>query len=1081
MFHLKHAIEEAGLQIDDSLDLEEKVLLANYLYCGRIVARYLFLYGKASSWYAAATDPELEQQIEQLYFYQRNDLSWNLYLVVVMDPDEFSNISLYEKLEFLRDTEFTRKLVIPSDRFSDMIPAGHIIKQHPEEDPLLPIQEWRSVLADAGLSATWLDKPSDPLLNQFLETGNDKIEKKSVSTLLDVQNHSLRKIQTVTIPQEFRPHCYDSDITIKFPTVSLFYGPNGAGKTSILEAIELAMTGEIRKSSSHSAAMSRPIHLTVETESGTVSVSSDFNLTERKKREYEWYASRSDAWERSQLPQLFHTYNQFSVEDVYLYGLDNEQPEYSKRFSQMLFGNEAIHDQEHWQEYLNNVERKWREYGQQIQDLTAELERLDSQTTTQFATLTSYLVHSDFQFKIDDIKLSEKVRDAVGVIRPYYDKVSWSGDVLPPWQISAFRQQKQSELDCLLRVLATQQKDHETRVQELAEARNCADDASEIIQQVQQIRDQLSTLPISTELLQFLTQDPDFLSKYSQAYIQFTNAQQQRYQYSTFSVTFHDLKECTETEEQLCQAAEEYPTLCTQRDRFKQKLAEQDQLIEHKQKEKDTFQNTMSVIQSVGWRFLELQQVVEHCPLCGSSVDRAQIIQHLSTVSKFQSDELSNLLYDRQSMQAEYSWIEKRVTAAEKRTHLLSRFQDAWKVIRPTSLASLLPKQESASPVVLVRQVFDLKSQIERQASLTQSALSQLWELLGSSRQIGTMETFLSNVEAVCQATKQALQAVGVQVSNHRPSTLYYALLLFQEENDERFRRAYQESNLTKSKIERLTQDISRSQAEMQRLTQQIGVLKSALHQADLLQELWDHASPYLKPEVCARGDLDWGKQLDKLQQLALDCLEADHLEEERQRIQERISNLQKKQERAFYLRNILQKLQPLESYAKKFIEAHLNQISSIFLQLHTPQEYVRLELQTVNQREELIAVRNSASRDIVRLQEMSTGQQTAVVLAVLLEMHLSMQNVPHFLLIDEPVANIDDLNILSMLDFFREMVISQHRQLFITTANQNVAKLFRRKFSFLKEEYTEFTIKRSKNMKVNISVKQYDQNGILQ
>lgn len=51
----------------------------------------------------------------------------------------YTSISICLKREFLRDTEFTRKLIIPSDRFSDMIPAGHIIKQHPEEAPLPPI------------------------------------------------------------------------------------------------------------------------------------------------------------------------------------------------------------------------------------------------------------------------------------------------------------------------------------------------------------------------------------------------------------------------------------------------------------------------------------------------------------------------------------------------------------------------------------------------------------------------------------------------------------------------------------------------------------------------------------------------------------------------------------------------------------------------------------------------------------------------------------------------------------------------------------------------------------------------------
>lgn len=157
-----------------------------------------------------------------------------------------------------------------------------------------------------------------------------------------------------------------------------------------------------------------------------------------------------------------------------------------------------------------------------------------------------------------------------------------------------------------------------------------------------------------------------------------------------------------------------------------------------------------------------------------------------------------------------------------------------------------------------------------------------------------------------------------------------------------------------------------------------------------------------------------------------------------------------------------------------------LHQISNIFMQLHTPQEYTGLILKRQGEKEYLYAVRDTESKNVVPLEEMSTGQQTSVVLSVLMEMHLSMHSVPKFLLIDEPVSNVDDLNILSMLDFFRELVISQHRQLFVTTANQNVAKLFRRKFSFLEEDYSEFNIQRTDEMRFDIIVRKYNQKGIL-
>jgi len=54
----------------------------------------------------------------------------------------------------------------------------------------------------------------------------------------------------------------------------------------------------------------------------------------------------------------------------------------------------------------------------------------------------------------------------------------------------------------------------------------------------------------------------------------------------------------------------------------------------------------------------------------------------------------------------------------------------------------------------------------------------------------------------------------------------------------------------------------------------------------------------------------------------------------------------------------------------------------------------------------------------------------------------------------DDPVANIDDLNILSYFDYLREIAVNGDRQIFFATANENAAFLFKQKFDFLGEDY---------------------------
>jgi len=59
----------------------------------------------------------------------------------------------------------------------------------------------------------------------------------------------------------------------------------------------------------------------------------------------------------------------------------------------------------------------------------------------------------------------------------------------------------------------------------------------------------------------------------------------------------------------------------------------------------------------------------------------------------------------------------------------------------------------------------------------------------------------------------------------------------------------------------------------------------------------------------------------------------------------------------------------------------------------------------------------------------------------------------PPVILIDDPVAHIDDLNCLSFLDYLREIALTGRRQIFFATADDKLATLFERKFDFMGPE----------------------------
>lgn len=120
------------------------------------------------------------------------------------------------------------------------------------------------------------------------------------------------------------------------------------------------------------------------------------------------------------------------------------------------------------------------------------------------------------------------------------------------------------------------------------------------------------------------------------------------------------------------------------------------------------------------------------------------------------------------------------------------------------------------------------------------------------------------------------------------------------------------------------------------------------------------------------------------------------------------------------------------------------NEVSAIFAQIHSPQEY---ELGDFTN-DSLIIRRDN--RQVHAVNQVSTGQRAALALSIFLALNDSAESAPPLILIDDPVAHIDDLNALSFLDYLRELVLHSRKQVFFATADIRLAALFQRKFEFL-------------------------------
>lgn len=156
----------------------------------------------------------------------------------------------------------------------------------------------------------------------------------------------------------------------------------------------------------------------------------------------------------------------------------------------------------------------------------------------------------------------------------------------------------------------------------------------------------------------------------------------------------------------------------------------------------------------------------------------------------------------------------------------------------------------------------------------------------------------------------------------------------------------------------------------------------------------------------------------------------------------------------ALVVLNKILKRHSLEAASKELLEANRSQVAAIFSRIHSPHEF-----EISNQ--DAGYLQRITTKQPINLKEISTGQRAAYALSIFLAMNAYAKKAPPIILIDDPVAHVDDLNTLSFLDYLRDLAVSEERQIFFTTADDKLAALFEHKFSFLKDDFKKYLLTR--------------------
>jgi exonuclease SbcC len=162
-------------------------------------------------------------------------------------------------------------------------------------------------------------------------------------------------------------------------------------------------------------------------------------------------------------------------------------------------------------------------------------------------------------------------------------------------------------------------------------------------------------------------------------------------------------------------------------------------------------------------------------------------------------------------------------------------------------------------------------------------------------------------------------------------------------------------------------------------------------------------------------------------------------LEQQRDNLAPRIARLTKARDTL----NSLRSDHSITEAMKEALDQNRAGIELIFSRIHSPAEFSGLGSTWTT-----LVRRNDGSE--AKLSEISTGQRAAFALSIFLAQNAQLAAAPPVILIDDPIAHVDDLNCLSFLDYLREIVLTGRRQIFFATADDKLSTLFERKFDFL-------------------------------
>jgi DNA repair exonuclease SbcCD ATPase subunit len=950
-----------------------------------------------------------ERVVAKWYFQGKKSLQWSNYLYFVVDAAPPSETKVIVE----RDRRYARKFVVTEPELDTAL-SPPIYKVSDAVIKTDVLTTWTNILADANLDRAILNDETMPRRLELIEEHFGQKASailKSHGTPRTVKQPFLKRV----VLEKFRPFPQTREFDLG--TVTLICGVNGSGKTSVLEAIELVYCGQTKRNPKASGAYA----INAAYSDGKSEKANDKRPTSVfRDRNLAWYGQFEQ--KTSSLYQMFGRFNFLNTDAAVGLSEPKSQADLEDDLSKLLVGPDASKT---W-EVLGKTADKLDDKIKDLQSLRSQVDQELMAVNRQIAASSGLKQESGaIQQKLDGLladaswtrpdgqitssvtQLVESLSLFATVVREAI-KCDW---VEAPVTIDSLRRftaegVNRTESSTLkMKQLTVSQASERRLAQELSLNERAIHTLTKFLRLVEIGLPQ--RLTDRDQLVSLIAKHRQNIAGFDASVMQACLEAVKNQTVAEFAQS--ESTKLSESQHKLSSSKSHYADFTA--------LREKSELLSQQ-------------LRNVAFEILKSAPDQDICPLCHFRHPEGELSRHmhagLDPLIEARAAELLTAIRESESDLKNAEFSERTAQWAA---------QACKKFGQPTSIS--------------MGQLLQLVSNCDRELatlrnrhSLVTQELEQ-FEIAGS-----TAENY-----------RQLLESLPPETANANPEEIKTQCIAMEHERTDKLKelnvaRALSQSllseaaeavkakELTAKSIESALSELKEQQVTTESVLSRLASFISALPSPSSLplSEL------LLTVETIRRVAGDYQATASREQSTVAVLAESTKRKDQ---IETQLKGLIPRIDRLTEAREILTKIQSEHSLSGAMDDAlKLNRaaIEAIFSRIHSPAEFSGLG-------DKLTTLKRKGDAGTATLQQISTGQRAAFALSLFLAQNAQLRTAPPVILIDDPIAHVDDLNCLSFLDYLRDVVITGDRQVVFATANDKLAALFARKFDFLGEQ----------------------------